>query len=133
MQRPFRRLAAALAVVALLVNLAGHVSLAASLPPVDVSDAAGPIIVICTPSGMKLMAWTPEGFVDLSEGSEQGKQPCPLCGALSGGALLPAPILAEIARTISGARIVELQQASAPRPPAVARCLARAPPASLTV
>ena len=102
------------------------------MPAFDVTDAAGPVIVICTPSGMKLMAWTPEGFVELSEGSEQGKQPCPLCGALSGGAVLPAPILAEIARMVSGSGIAEVRREFAPRPAVFARSLARAPPLSPT-
>ncbi len=87
------RLAAWLAVLALLVNLAGHVRYGAALAAVE-PEQPGAVLVICTPDGMKRVAWTPEGFVPLPDEPGQSKEPCPLCSPLAGGLLLPeAPTL----------------------------------------
>ncbi len=118
-----------LAVLALLVNLAGHVRYGAALAAAE-PEQPGAILVICTPDGMKRVAWTPEGFVPLPDEPGQSKKPCPLCSLLAGGLLLPvAPALALPSRVVQdGGPWLSADQpccfAAAEPPPA------RAPPLS---
>ncbi len=133
MSRRFRRVSGILAVVALLVNLAGHVAQASSMASLELPDAAGPILVICTPTGTKLLVWTPDGFVPLPEESHQGKQPCAFCIAGSGGAVLPNGIPAEIELTAAGERIGQTRRDAVRDLSAFAKPLARAPPRTMTV
>ena len=133
MLRRFRRVSATLAVVALLVNLAGHVAQASPMVSLELSDAAGPVLIICTPTGTKLLAWTPDGFVPLPDQPQQGKQSCSFCTAVSGGAVLPSLILAEIELTATGERILQTRRDTFRPLTAFARPLARAPPRAMTV
>ncbi|MGP1254750.1 MAG: DUF2946 family protein [Kiloniellales bacterium] len=133
MLRRFRRVSATLAVVALLVNLAGHVAQASSMASLELSGADGPILIICTPTGTKLLAWTPDGFVPLPDQPQQGKQSCSFCTAVSGGAVLPSLMLAEIERTATGEPIVQTRRDTLRPLSAFAKPLARAPPRTVTV
>lgn len=82
------RLPAWLAVLALLVNLAGHVNHANALTVAE-PQGQGTVLVICGPDGLKRVLWTADGFEPLPDEPGQVKKPCPLCGVLAAGLLLP--------------------------------------------
>ncbi|WP_119168730.1 DUF2946 family protein [Algihabitans albus] len=128
MWRCFRRLAATLAVAALLVNLAGHVAHAASMGSLETPEADGPLLIICTSQGTQVLVWTADGYVPLPDQSGQGKQPCPLCASLAGGALLPPAVLLAASLELI-VEPVSRPESRAPQPvPAYATPLVRAPP-----
>jgi len=83
-----------LAVLALLVNLAGHVSYASAHSAAEPHEA-GTILVICSPDGLKRVLWTSDGFEPLPDEPGQIKKPCPLCGVLAAGLLLPETYVIE--------------------------------------
>lgn len=88
------RLPAWLAVLALLVNLAGHVSYASAHSAAEPHEA-GTILVICSPDGLKRVLLTADGFEPLPDEPGQIKKPCPLCGVLAAGLLLPETYVIE--------------------------------------
>lgn len=61
MKSPRLRVVNWFAVVALLVNLAGHISYGSAMAAVEPHEP-GTVLVICTPDGIKRMLWTAEGF-----------------------------------------------------------------------
>ena len=83
-----------LAVLALLVNLAGHVSYASAHSAAEPHEA-GTILVICSPDGLKRVLLTAAGFEPLPDEPGQIKKPCPLCGVLAAGLLLPETYVIE--------------------------------------
>ncbi len=88
------RLPAWLAVLALLVNLAGHVNHANALAAAEPQEQ-GTVLVICSPDGLKRVLWTADGFKPLPDEPGQVKKPCPLCGVLVAGLLLPETYVIE--------------------------------------
>ncbi len=123
------RPAAWLAVFALLVNLAGHVSYGSGLAAVE-PHQSGAVLVICTPDGMKRMLWTADGFEPLPDEPGQVKKPCPFCSLVAGGLLLPeappvsAPLQVASFAVAFGGNLPICCLAAAEIPPA------RAPPLS---
>jgi hypothetical protein len=112
MKPSLKRRVAWFAILALLANLAAHVASGAAMASAASTSAAaqpgGGLIVICTPQGMKRLAWTGEGYAPVPDDEGTAKQPCPFCGPLSAGVLLPelpqlaAPLLLATASFRSG-------------------------------
>lgn len=94
------RLPAWLAVLALLVNLAGHVNHANALAMAEPQEQ-GTVLVICSPDGLKRVLWTADGFKPLPDEPGQVKKPCPLCGVLAAGLLLPETYVIEMPLRLS--------------------------------
>ena len=84
-----RRSAAWLAILGLLINLAGHTLTGAALAAVSAVQPGGPVLVICSPDGFKRLLWTPDGFVPLPGEDSQVKPSCPYCTLAAVGAVLP--------------------------------------------
>ncbi|WP_162906711.1 DUF2946 family protein [Algihabitans albus] len=89
MIRRLYRSAARLSVLALLVNLAAHATSGAAMAAVGAAQPGGPVIVICSPEGLKRLVWTPDGFVPLPGDAGEAKQSCPFCSLAAVNVVLP--------------------------------------------
>lgn len=75
--------------LALLVNVAAQATSGTVQASVGADRPGGPVIVICSPEGLKRLVWTPDGFIPLPSDPGTTKLPCPFCSLAFASAVLP--------------------------------------------